>query len=152
MHERSRLRTGCLLKVAGHFELGSESIISWFVVVHCADAITIGAKSGVAEHTTLVDSTHFYTDPQTAFYHNTRLAPVAIGDNTWVAAGAVVAHGSRIGNPCIVGSGVVVSGEVPDGHIVADARPAMRELRLPWPAPSQLPRSDEASGIPAPRQ
>ncbi len=132
LQPRAQLRSSCIINVRGRFELGAESIVSWFVVIHCGDSVTIGSRVGVAERATIADSTHFFTDPDAFYYHNTRHSPVAIGNNTWIAAGATIAHGTRVGNNCIVGSGTVASGDVPDGHIIADAKPNVRALRLPW--------------------
>jgi acetyltransferase-like isoleucine patch superfamily enzyme len=46
-------------------------------------------------------------------------APIAIGDDVWIGARAVVLAGARIGPGAIVGAGAVVAGEVAPGAIVA---------------------------------
>lgn len=50
---------------------------------------------------------------------HTLIAPVIIGKRAFIGAGAIVLAGSRIGDDAIVGAGTVVSGEIPDGSIVA---------------------------------
>jgi acetyltransferase-like isoleucine patch superfamily enzyme len=133
----SHLRSNCVLNIRGRFELGEQSIIGWGTVIHCGSAVTIGAKVGVAENCTVADSVHFFTDPETFWYHNTRHAPVVIGSNTWVAAGVTITSGTTIGDYCILGSGAVVNHDVPSGHIVSAPRMQMREGRLPWKRKAQ---------------
>jgi acetyltransferase-like isoleucine patch superfamily enzyme len=45
-------------------------------------------------------------------------APVAIGDNTFIGANAVVLMGVAIGSRCVIGAGAVVTSDVPDGAVV----------------------------------
>lgn len=46
-------------------------------------------------------------------------APITVGDNTFIGAGAVILKGVNIGRNCIVGAFAVVTRDVPDNHIVA---------------------------------
>lgn len=47
-----------------------------------------------------------------------RLQPVAIGDYSFVGADSIVMPGTRIGKGCLIGSGKVVRGNIPDYSIV----------------------------------
>lgn len=49
--------------------------------------------------------------------------PVAIGDDVWLGAGAIVLDGVQIGKGCIVGAGAVVTKNLPD-YAVATGVPA----------------------------
>jgi acetyltransferase-like isoleucine patch superfamily enzyme len=40
--------------------------------------------------------------------------------------------GVTIGDYCVVGSGVTVTQDVPDGHSVGQAQTIQRRRRLPW--------------------
>jgi virginiamycin A acetyltransferase len=46
-------------------------------------------------------------------------ADTVIGNDCWIGAGAMILPGVRLGDGVIVGAGAVVSGHVPDFHIVA---------------------------------
>lgn len=46
-------------------------------------------------------------------------APVALGKDSFIGAGAILLPGSTIGCNCIIGAGAVVKGQVPDYSIVA---------------------------------
>ncbi|MXO60558.1 acyltransferase [Altererythrobacter salegens] len=46
-------------------------------------------------------------------------APIIVGDNVFIGAGALILKGVAIGNDCIVGANSVVTKDVPSGHIVA---------------------------------
>jgi acetyltransferase-like isoleucine patch superfamily enzyme len=46
-------------------------------------------------------------------------ADTFVGRNCFIGAHAIVLPGVRIGDGCIVGAGAVVTGDVPDGCIVA---------------------------------
>jgi acetyltransferase-like isoleucine patch superfamily enzyme len=129
---KSWLRANCLLNVWGTFVMGPENIVSWYSTIHCGESVTFGSQVGLAERVTVADSMHYFTEPETFFYHNTRHAPVVVGDNTWLAPGVTVTHGTQVGSHCILGAGAVVSGHVPDGHLVAGTAASTRELRLPW--------------------
>jgi acetyltransferase-like isoleucine patch superfamily enzyme len=52
-------------------------------------------------------------------------APIIIGDDAWLGAGAVILPGVTIGNGAIVGAGAVVRDDVPPMTVVAGvpARP-----------------------------
>lgn len=46
-------------------------------------------------------------------------APIVVGDNVFIGAGALILKGVTIGSNCIVGANAVVAKDVPAGHIVA---------------------------------
>jgi acetyltransferase-like isoleucine patch superfamily enzyme len=129
---RVHLRSGSLLNVHGRLQIGEGSIIGWYCVVHCGSSVTLGKLVGLAERCTIADSTHYFTEPDTFFYNNTRHSPVVIGDNTWLAPGSIVTQGSDVGSHCIIGAGATVGRTVPNGHLVTAAKSELREMRLPW--------------------
>jgi acetyltransferase-like isoleucine patch superfamily enzyme len=64
---------------------------------------------------------------------------VTIGRNTWLCPKSTVTMGVTIGDFCVIGSGVTVTRDVPDGHLVAAAQTIERRRRLPWePAPVDI--------------
>lgn len=60
----------------------------------------------------------------------TQTAPVRIGDNVWIGAGAIILPGVTIGNNVVIGAGSVVTKDVPD-NVIAFGNPCrvVRENR-----------------------
>ncbi len=126
------LREGVVLNVSGTLEIGDQSLLSYGTVVHCADQVRIGPLVGIAEYVTIVDSTHFLTEPEIRHFDNVRTKPVSIGRNTWLCPKATVASGVSVGDFCVIGSGVTVTRDVPDGHSVGQGQVVQRRRSLPW--------------------
>jgi len=43
--------------------------------------------------------------------------PIKVGDNTFFGTNCTILPGTRIGSDCVIGSGSVVRGEIPDGSV-----------------------------------
>ncbi len=97
---------------------------------------------------TLVDDTHIYVGDCTMFGPNVTVAtaghpilpelreqayqynaPVHIGRNCWIGAGAVIVPGITIGDNVVIGAGSVVTKDIPD-NVVAVGNPCrvLREI------------------------
>ena len=97
---------------------------------------------------TLVDDTHIYVGDYTMFGPNVTVAtaghpilpelrqqgyqynaPVHIGKNCWIGAGALIMPGVTIGDNTVIGAGSVVTKDIPSG-VVAVGNPCrvMREI------------------------
>ncbi len=95
---------------------------------------------------TMVDDTHIYVGDHTMFGPNVVVAtaghpilpelreqgyqynaPVHIGQNCWIGAGALIMPGVTIGDHVVIGAGSVVNKDIPDG-VVAVGNPC-RVLR-----------------------
>lgn len=44
-------------------------------------------------------------------------APIAIGDNCWIAGNVTILAGAKIGSGCVIGAGSVVTGEIPENTL-----------------------------------
>lgn len=129
----SDIRRLTTLNVAGRLTLGGDNVLSWGCVVHCAGVVSIGRHTIVGEYSTIVDSAHFFTDPDAPIWQNSKAGEVNIGYNTWIAAKATIARGAIIGNHCIVGAHSVVTGTIADGQLVAPPPSSpVAAVRLPW--------------------
>lgn len=99
-------------------------------------------------NTTLVDDTHIYVGDNTMFGPNVTVAtaghpinaelrskgyqynaPVRIGKNCWIGAGALIMPGVTIGDNAVIGAGSVVTKDIPSG-VVAVGNPCkvLREV------------------------
>lgn len=56
---------------------------------------------------------------ESAYFARTYSAPVTIGDNCWIGAGAIIVAGVTIGAGAVVAAGAVVTKDVPPGMLVA---------------------------------
>lgn len=99
-------------------------------------------------HLTLVDDTHIYVGDYTMFGPNVTVAtaghpilpelrqqayqynaPVTIGKNCWIGAGAIILPGITIGDNTVIGAGSVVTKDIPS-NVVAVGNPCkvLREI------------------------
>ena len=117
--------------------LGEGTIIYPWVTIHNPDRVRIGARCSIAEfvhvwggggisigngvliasHGVITSLTH---DKNAACFRETTLrAPVVIGDNVWIGAGAIILPGVTVGSGSIVAAGAVVTRDVPANAVVA---------------------------------
>lgn len=96
----------------GNIELGNEVSI-WFQVVIRADndAVRIGSRSNIQDHTTIhVDNGHpVIIGNNVTIGHKVTLHGCEIADNTLIGMGATVLNGAYIGKNSIVGAGALVT-------------------------------------------
>ena len=78
--------------------------------------ITIGDGSQIGHKVTLATLNHGIASQDRGTLYP---APIAIGKNVWIGAGATVVPGVTIGDNSIIGAGSVVTKDVPDNTIVA---------------------------------
>ena len=109
--------------------------------------VHFGARVYANFHLTLVDDTHIFVGDNTLFGPNVTVctaglpvqpelreqgyqynAPVHIGRNCWIGAGAVILPGVTIGDNTVIGAGSVVTRDIPS-DVVAVGNPC-RVLRL----------------------
>lgn len=116
--ERVLLRTGVVLHVRGRLVFEDESLLSYYSVVHCDDAVRIGQRVGLGEHTTISDSTHVTPPPGEWWYRHIETAPVHLGARTWGGAKVTITRGVTIGHDAVLAAGAVVTADVPAGTLV----------------------------------
>src|SRR5436190_1871820 len=109
-----------------------EVSVCYGSVVHCTERIELHDFVGTGERVTMIDSEKRHDGSDTHFLRQPlRVEPVVVGRNTFVAANAVITHGSRIGPNAVVAAGpVLTGGDYPGGHTLAGA-PAKPVRQLP---------------------
>jgi maltose O-acetyltransferase len=97
------------------------------VILDCAP-VTIGAQALLGPNVQLLAADH-PRDPELRRQGLESAAPVAVGANVWIGAGAILCPGVSVGDDSIVGAGSVVTRDVPAG-VVAAGNPCrvVREL------------------------
>jgi acetyltransferase-like isoleucine patch superfamily enzyme len=129
---RSNLRDYVQVKSEGDLILGEEVSVCYGSVIHCTERIELHDLVGTGERVTMIDSEKRHDGSDTHFLRQPlRVDPVVVGRNTFVAANAVITHGSRVGPNAVIAAGAVLTGgDYPGGHIIAGA-PAAAVKALP---------------------
>jgi acetyltransferase-like isoleucine patch superfamily enzyme len=97
----------------------------------CLDApITIGENVSVGPHVMLYTATHLVGGSSRRMQLNPEARPIVVEDGAWIALGAVILPGVRVGRGAIVGAGAVVSEDVPPDVLVM-GNPARVTQELP---------------------
>lgn len=130
--DRVEIRRDVVLNLTGTLRIDGDTPISWGSVIHCSNDIHLERMAGIAEQVTIADSSHYFTTPEAHFWHNVRKGSVRVGSNTWLCPKSVLTKGADVGSHCIVGSGSVVTGVVPDGHLASGVPATTKPLPLPW--------------------
>ena len=108
------LLNGALIMCDDRIEIGSHCLISWNVGIADSDFHPIDAAQRRLDTLALAP---FYSNrpPRPPL----RTAPVLIRDNVWIGMNALVLKGVTIGENSVIAAGAVVSKDVPPNVVVA---------------------------------
>lgn len=84
--------------------------------------IDIGEGTRMGPHVMIFDHDYIYNDADRFEKGEHTTAPIIIGKNCWIGAGAIILKGSKIGNNCTVGAGAVIKGTYADNSLVIQKR------------------------------
>jgi acetyltransferase-like isoleucine patch superfamily enzyme len=114
------LSSGCRLYVGpgGALEIGDQVFIGRNTVIAANVSVRIGPFTSIAEHCTIRDSDHDLTAAGRRG-GEADLAPVIIGHDGWIGAGARILRGTTLGAEVVVGANAVVRGSFPDRVVLA---------------------------------
>ncbi len=104
-----RINTGCVLVSYASIRLGDDCLVGEYVSIRDADH---GMDTG---------------SPMRSQPHES--APIVIGDNVWIARGAVILQGVTIGRGAVVAANSVVVADVPPNAVVAGAPARVVKVR-----------------------
>jgi len=129
--ERTTLdRSVDLFAHEGTLSIGSGCHFGKGCVVVARNEITIGPGCQIAEHVTIRDQDHRILPDHSIAESGFETAPISIGEDVWIGAGAVITRGVSIGDRAIVGAGAVVTKDIAPGSRVAGvpARPLVPRM------------------------
>jgi acetyltransferase-like isoleucine patch superfamily enzyme len=97
------------------------AVVGGNATISAAKSIVIGERVLFAGNVFIADHGHAYEDCTRPIRDQgiRKVAPVAIGDGSWLGQNAVILPGSVIGKHCVVGANSVVNSMVPDFSVVA---------------------------------
>ena len=93
--------------------VGDRVLVSANVIIHDTDSHPISPRTRFEQTKQVFERGHPSTNP------GIRSAPIRIGDDVWIGAGAMILKGVSIGDAAVIGAGSVVTKDVPSGTIVA---------------------------------
>ena len=99
--------------------LGARSVVGGGCMLDARGGIEIGHDVNLTGYARLMSARHLVDDPDfTAAFE-----PIVVGDRAWIALGAMVLGGVRIGEGAVVAAGAVVTADVAP-HTVVGGVPA----------------------------
>lgn len=101
--------------------LGREVSINDGCLLIASVAIEIGNRVAIGEYVSIRDQQHRFEPGHGVRNQGFEVAPVKIGDNSWIGRGTFIGPGTRIGRDSIVAANSVVHGIFPDGVLIAGA-------------------------------
>ena len=117
---RNLVRDYSVLKSEGVLEIGADSQVSYHSVIHCREQVELADRVMMAERVTIIDSEKVRDGSGMPIVEGPlRIGPVALSRNVYVGAGVVITHGSRVGENSTVAAGAVLAGgEFPGGWVI----------------------------------
>jgi acetyltransferase-like isoleucine patch superfamily enzyme len=109
--------------------IGRGTYINRFTMVDVTDSLVIGQHCMIGPHCYLTDHDHGFAPATQRDRQPFVSAPVVIGNNVWIGAGAAVLKGVTIGDGAVIGAGAVVTHDVAAGAVAAGV-PARSRVAL----------------------
>ena len=106
---------GARIWLPWNLQMGEWSVIGGSAEIYNLGPVQIGANTVVSQRAYLCTAAHNYTRADFPLYSK----PINVGDSAWIAAGAFIAPGVRIGEGAVVGAYSVVTKDVPRWMVCA---------------------------------
>jgi acetyltransferase-like isoleucine patch superfamily enzyme len=104
-------------------EIGDQTFIGNGCTFSAGRAIQVGSHCLISALVRIHDNDGHPLDPARRRrgepIRSEETAAVVLGDNVWVGAGATILKGVQIGNDAVIGTGAVVTSDIPAGAVVA---------------------------------
>ncbi|MEZ8666103.1 DapH/DapD/GlmU-related protein [Vibrio splendidus] len=111
----------CPCNESAKISIGASTSIGYNTIIFASEKIEIGNNCMIAPNAYIVDSDHG-TDKNMPMKNQENVtAPISIGDDVWIATGAVVLKGSKIPQGCVIAANSVVKGKLEPYGIYAGA-------------------------------
>jgi acetyltransferase-like isoleucine patch superfamily enzyme len=125
---RTGVRPYAFLKATGsrgRIVIGARSGVGEHCVINAVERVEIGSNVLIAPGCHITDANHGIAVGVPIMQQERTAAPVSIGDDVWVGAGAKILSGVTVGAGAVIAAGAVVREDVPPMAIVGGV-PARR--------------------------
>ncbi len=117
-----RIEKTCRIIVPNNFSIGDNSSISHYTTIYATFGVTIGNNCLISSNCGISSYNHIQQSlnrPSEIDRDILFSKPVIIGDNVWVGMNTCILPGISIGNNSIIGSGSVVTKNIPENEVWA---------------------------------
>lgn len=120
---------GCRIGIYNNAKLTLKTgYINYKSVIECFERIEIGEDTIISERVQIRDSNnHIINRPGYKVS-----APVIIGDHVWIGESAIILPGVTIGNNSVIAAGAIVTHDVPSNCIVAGNPARIIRENITW--------------------
>lgn len=102
------------IKYPWKLKIGKSSTIGEDVWIDNTEFVEVGAETCISQSVYICTGNHDYRSTSLPYFGN----GIVIGANCWICARAVILPGAVIGDGCVVGIGVHVSGDISQYSVV----------------------------------
>ncbi len=122
----------------GRIDIGSRTHIDRNSILYGQGGISVGPRCAIAAGVIIYSQSNQFKASSTApvIDQPLRYAPVAIGEDVWIGAGAIVLPGVTIADHSVIGAGAVVNRDVDEWAIVGGVPARVLGTRRPAALPS----------------
>lgn len=104
----------------GQVEIGKDCFFNNYCSINSLKKVTIGDGTIFGSNCHIYDHNHRFSDVETSIKaQGYTLGETHIGKHCWFGTNVVVLKGVTIGDNCVIGAGVVVSEDVPEGTVIS---------------------------------
>ena len=104
----------------GQVEIGKDCFFNNYCSINSLKKVTIGEGTIFGSNCHIYDHNHRFSDVETSIKaQGYTLGETHIGKHCWFGTNVVVLKGVTIGDNCVIGAGVVVSEDVPEGTVIS---------------------------------
>ncbi len=108
----------------GELTIGSNVKLTAGVIISCANKITIGNNSLIAEYSCLRDSQHKYRRGKLIREQSLSVGSIVIGEDVWVGRSCSILKNSFIGEGCIISAASLIKDSHLQEYSVFSGKPA----------------------------
>lgn len=108
----------CACNETATIKIGNNTTVGYHTFVFASHSIEIGDNCMIAPFVYVVDSDHGIERNRLMNQQPNHTAPVKIGSDVWIGAGAKILKGVTVGDGAVIAAGAVVKDNVPAYKIV----------------------------------
>lgn len=99
--------------------------------IRCSESITIGDDATIARNVIIMDSDYHNIEFEDGI-KNAQSAPVYIGNHVWIGTNAIILKGVTIGDNTVIAAGAVVTKDIPANCIAGGVPAKVLKENVKW--------------------